>query len=64
MRRSYWGFVVGAVLAAIWISFGFMNLILIIIAGLLGYIAASLTGSKEDLEGFRSQVNRVLKQDK
>lgn len=64
MRRSYWGFVVGAVLAAIWISFGFMNLILIIIAGLLGYIAASLTGSKEDLEGFRSQVNQVLKQDK
>ena len=64
MRRSYWGFVVGAVLAAIWISFGFMNLILIIIAGLLGYIAASLTGSKEDLEGFRSQVIRVLKQDK
>ena len=47
MRRSYWGFVVGAVLAAIWISFGFMSLILIIIAGLLGYIAASLTGSKE-----------------
>ena len=64
MRRSYWGFVVGAVLAALWISFGFMNLILIIIAGLLGYIADSLTGSKEDLEGFRSQVNRVLKQDK
>lgn len=64
MRRSYWGFVVGAVLAAIWISFGFMSLILIIIAGLFGYIAASLTGSKEDLEGFRSQVNRVLKQDK
>ncbi|MSD83807.1 hypothetical protein GKC32_05895 [Lactobacillus curvatus] len=64
MRRSYWGFVAGAVLATIWISLGFMSLILIIIAGLLGYIAASLTGSKEDLEGFRSQINRVLNQDK
>ncbi|KRM23411.1 hypothetical protein [Latilactobacillus graminis] len=64
MKRAYWGFVAGAILAAVWIGMGFMSLILIIIAGLLGYIAASLTGSKEDLEGFRSQVNRVLRQDK
>ena len=64
MKRSYWGFIAGAALAAIWIGFGFVSLILILIAGLIGYIAASLTGSKDDLEGFRSQVNRVLKQDK
>ncbi|MEJ1312609.1 hypothetical protein QY888_10960 [Latilactobacillus sakei] len=53
-----------AALAAIWIGFGFVSLILILIAGLIGYIAASLTGSKDDLEGFRAQVNRVLRQDK
>ncbi|MEJ1320052.1 hypothetical protein QY890_04550 [Latilactobacillus sakei] len=41
-----------------------MSLILILIAGLIGYIATSLTGSKDDLEGFRAQVNRVLRQDK
>ena len=46
MKRSYWGFIAGAALAAIWIGFGFVSLILILIAGLIGYIAASLTDQR------------------
>ena len=62
MERNQFGLIVGIIIATVWIWLGFSSLILILLAGLAGYIIASLTGSQADTERFRKQVNRLLGQ--
>ncbi|PMD73876.1 hypothetical protein [Companilactobacillus nuruki] len=60
MRRRLLGFLVGSLLVIIWITLGFLNLILIIGAGLIGYLIAALTGSEQDKESLRSKLIKIL----
>lgn len=62
MTRSQIGILVGVLMALIWSWLGFAKLIFVLLAGLIGYIVASLTGSSTDLATFRKQVNRLLGQ--
>ncbi|GEO58295.1 hypothetical protein [Companilactobacillus bobalius] len=60
MKRGIIGSIVGSVLVAIWIVLGFGNLLLIVLAGMVGYLIATITGSAEDKSSLRSKITKIL----
>lgn len=60
MSRGLWGALIGILVVAIWNWFGFGGFITILVAGVIGYTIAVLTGSSEDSKKFKIQVNSLL----
>lgn len=60
MKRGIIGAIIGSVLVIIWIVLGFGNLLLIVLAGMVGYLIATITGSVEDKSSLRSKITKIL----
>lgn len=60
MRRGLFGFILASSLVLIWIILGFDNLLLVLIAGVLGYLIAILTGSTRDKQALHSKIIKIL----
>ncbi|MFH5810319.1 hypothetical protein [Companilactobacillus sp. FL22-1] len=60
MKRRIIGFLIGSSIVLLWITLGFFNLILIILAGLVGYLVAALTGKAEEKTDLRMKLIKFL----
>lgn len=60
MKRRIIGFLIGSLIVLLWITLGFFNLILIILAGLVGYLVAALTGKAEEKTDLRMKLIKFL----
>ncbi|HIY93292.1 hypothetical protein [Companilactobacillus sp. HBUAS56275] len=60
MKRGIIGSIIGSALVIIWIVLGFGNLLLIVLAGLVGYLIATITGSSQDKTDLRTRITKIL----
>lgn len=60
MKRGIIGSIIGSVLVIIWIVLGFGNLLLVALAGIIGYLIATITGSSKDKSDLRTKITKIL----
>lgn len=60
MKRGIIGSIIGSVLVIIWIVLGFGNLLLVVLAGMVGYLVATMTGSSKDKSDLRTRITKIL----
>ncbi|AUI72268.1 hypothetical protein COSHB9_17430 [Companilactobacillus alimentarius] len=60
MKRGIIGSIIGSVLVIIWIVLGFGNLLLVVLAGMVGYLVATVTGSSKDKSDLRTRITKIL----
>ncbi|APU72382.1 hypothetical protein IV63_GL000357 [Companilactobacillus crustorum] len=54
------GAITGSLIVILWIILGFGNLLLVILAGFIGYLVAALTGSKKEKNELRTKLTKIL----
>lgn len=60
MKRRIIGALLGSLIVIIWITLGFGNLLLVVLAGFIGYAIAALTGNKTEKNELRTKLTRIL----
>lgn len=60
MKKRIIGALLGSLIVIIWITLGFGNLLLVILAGLIGYAIAALTSDEKEKNALRSKLTKIL----
>lgn len=60
MKKRIIGALLGSLIVIIWITLGFGNLLLVILAGLIGYAIAALTSGEKEKNALRSKLTKIL----